>query len=360
MFQLGIIFIFISLIGFCGMTFAPALCSWFFYLFKKNNSSFSLDHCKKNSTIDILIPVHNQPLALEETLKNLSQFKIFLNIFVGLNACTDETESIAQRHNTKTIIKIEPGKWGMLRDLIANAKSDWVVLMDSGTLLPSDFFTKLNLNNCSSTTIGIAPRYYPEKLGIIQKIIWIFESLLKKLENISGGPISAHGACVVYKREKLQETISSLGDTKWLNDDVVIPLWLRFKNPWGKIIYRYDICIDDFDVHSAPPSPARRKRLVKGNLDLIKILLPQVLKSNIPLFTLCTRRVFRVLWAWWLSLFYLGLLFISASYSVENSLFLLQIFFVVFIFIVIGPNELSSALISSLLFFKHEEKDPWK
>ena len=352
-------FILLSSIGFLGMTFLPIILSGLLYQMRKKKypTLLTSEDCK----IEILIPVHNQPEALEATLLNLSNFNIPFNISVGLNACNDSTAIIAQKYKCNLITKTEPGKWGMLKDLILRANGDWLLLLDAGTLLPPDFFLKLKLHQVESHIMGIAPRYYPHRLGILQKVIWIFESLHKKLENIAGGPMSVHGACIIYQKMKLIEVVKSLGENTWLNDDIVLPLWMRFLNPDDKIIYRFDVCIDDFDVHTAPPSPHRRKRLVQGNLDWISTLLPIIYKKDVPLFILSSRRVFRVLWAWWPICFYLSIQFFIAHYSIKISLIFLAISAFIFYFIIMTKkSELPAAFISSVFFFKGRTKSYWK
>ena len=358
MLTVGMALAFISLIGLCGMTFAPALVSYFLFLLKKSKrKNFTSSN---HSEVDILIPVHNQADALEATVKSILAIPGPHSIFVGLNACTDGTHRIAQDYGLKTITREIPGKWGMLKDLVDGATADWVVLLDSGTLVPEDFFAKLNLAQVSDHTIGIAPRYYPKKLSLIQKVIWIFESSLKKLENISGGPVSVHGACVIYKRSELKKAMDSLDEKNWLNDDVVIPLWMRFQNPGSKIIYRFDLCIDDFDVHLASPSSDRRKRLIKGNLDWIINLWPEILRNNLALFSLSTRRAFRLVWAWWITLSYLSLVFFIAHFSFIVALFVLSAPFFFSYNIAKYHQDLISAFTSSLFFFSDKKNIEWK
>ena len=369
MLDLGLFFIVFSLLGIAGMTFAPALFAFFFYRLKKFFVRYpTLPQIEsKVETIEVLIPVHNHADALEATLSQLSKFKNLLKITVGLNACTDKSPFVAEKYNVNIMNRSAPGKWGMLCEMVAKAEGDWLVLMDNGTILPDDFFDRLHLDKTSSAVFGIAPRYFPNKLSKLQKLIWIFESTLKKWENIIGGPVSVHGACVIYRRDKLQQAMNSLNgfstngeEMNWLNDDVVIPLWLRFQNPHGKLIYRYDLTIDDFDVHSAPPSPNRRKRLIQGNLDWIGILWPLIFKSDLCLFILSSRRVARVLWAWWPSLFYLGGLAILAHFSIEIALIVLVISSLCFLIMMTKKSELPTAFISSLLFFKKRTQLEWK
>jgi cellulose synthase/poly-beta-1,6-N-acetylglucosamine synthase-like glycosyltransferase len=364
MFTIGAALLFISLVGFGGMTFLPAILSLLMYQFKKNIIRYPALPLIENkvSIIEVLIPVHNQPEALHATLKNLEKLILLENILVGVNACTDETLKVVSDFAVRSIKRSPPGKWGMLKDLILTAKGDWLVIMDCGTLLPEDFFQKIDLQNSDSKILGFAPRYFPKKLTALQKAIWIFEGLLKKLENLSGGPVSVHGACVIYRRDALLKVMSSLNvQEAWLNDDVVIPLWLRFQNPYAKLVYRFDVCVDDFDIHTEIPSPQRRERLMKGNLEWISALWPQIIKSDLCLFTLSSRRIFRLLWAWWPTFFLAGFLIQLASFSFTYALFLFVVTVLLMTFALTRKSELPSAFNSSLKVFQNKNaKTKWK
>jgi cellulose synthase/poly-beta-1,6-N-acetylglucosamine synthase-like glycosyltransferase len=366
MFNYGLFFLLLSIIGFLGMTAGPALLAFLFYFPTRFLASSPRSvKTQQGNGVEFLIPVHNQAQDLEETLISLSQLPANFKMTVGANACSDHTIAVAEKYKARVIVRERPGKWDMLHDLTASAKEEWLILMDAGTLVEKDFLERLNLESVPSDVLGLAPRYFPKKLGIIQKAIWIFESLLKLLENFSGGPISVHGACVVYRREKLLKVFASLShwqgkDISWANDDVVIPLWLRFQNPKEKILYRFDICLDDWDIHKAPASKARRKRLIQGNIQWMTTLWPGLLKANFPLFVLSSRRLFRVAWAWWPVLFYLGILLIVGSSAFKWAILFLLISSLFFIITFIRKNEIAAAFIYSLLFFRWKNQLRWK
>ena len=154
--------------------------------------------------------------------------------------------------------------------------------------------------------MAIAPSYRPLKAGWLHQILWRLETALKRMEAHCGGPISLHGATVAYQTPLLQNALVSLGDTLWVNDDVVIPLTLRALYPKGVILYPVG------EVRDAGMEPrrldfGRRKRLLLGNLQWVRTLLPSYWRRNPVAGVVAGRRLFRVLWAYWIALIVFGL-----------------------------------------------------
>ena len=118
--------------------------------------------------------------------------------------------------------------------------------------------------------------------------------------------MSLHGATVGYKTAVVKKALARLGDTQWLNDDVVIPLTLRTLFPDGLILYPVGK-VWDAGSHPKEVDLARRDRLLKGNLQWVRGLLPDYFRRNPVAGTVALRRLFRIFWAYWFAFAAAGL-----------------------------------------------------
>lgn len=289
--------------------------------------------------LDILIPAHNEQEVLLATLEsvrnamNQSPIPLEWRIVVGLDHCTDRTGEIADEFSkTAPLSRLEnpgqPGKWWTLVRLIRESRADWVALVDAGSVwsasLIADSFPLLRDPRC----LGIAPSYMPVNAGLAEKLNWKLERFLKTLENLAGGPISVHGATVLYHRESLLQVLNQLENVHWLNDDVVIPLSLRLRFPAGRIHYLHareeanPALVSDLGVQSRQDLEfRRRRRMVLGNLQWIRWAWLPNLARNPQASWIALRRLFRLAWAYWVLLIGAGTVLIagvSASHAIHT------------------------------------------
>jgi glycosyltransferase involved in cell wall biosynthesis len=341
----------VFLFGLAGMTVAPPLIArWLVFTQRRARAKRSspMDEQSKEAGLEILIPVHNQAEDLAATLGSLRGAGHTGKIIVGVNACTDNSEEIAESFGATIVKRQEPGKWPMLMDLARTSQAEWVGFVDAGTLFSPETYRGLKLEHASALTVAVAPRYHPSRAGRLSKLHWAVEAFLKTLENSAGGPIAIHGAAVCYRRQPLLETLATLEHRSWVNDDVVIPLALRARNPEFRIAYQPHLMVDDHGVQK--PSPERRRRLVRGNLQWL-IFLRELGATDSPLLLLLVaRRVFRLFVAWWLTFALLGaLLGLAAWHPVAGFTVLVNIFALI---LILRKTELFSAFAASLFFLR--------
>ena len=265
----------------------------------------------------ILIPAHNEEINLERTLLNIAvavdrlqlqrgSAQIQVTVRVGADGCTDQTVAVARR-NGAVVLELQPnrGKWGTLRALLdQSGDADWVALADCGVTWPADLLARL-MPNCARTEImAVAPGYAATDGSWLERAAWGVDRPFKRIEAELGGPVSIHGATIFYRRAELVAVMEGLGADGWLNDDVVIPLMLRARFPEKRIRYLASLGVSDrlltpVEAPLAKREFGRRRRLVIGNLQWIRSLLPEVWSRNSLAGILALRRVFRVLWAYW-------------------------------------------------------------
>lgn len=283
---------------------------------------FQLGVNKKNrvqskiKSIDVLVTAHNEEKQIAATLSSIRTAieclhaeqgtEVQVRIIVGADACSDRTVEIARKYADE--VREYPShksKWLTLKALIGSSDADWISLVDAGALWSPGFLIRfLEIANGEDLN-GFAPGYRESGQGkLSDKLIWQIERLLKELENLSGGPISVHGATVLYRREPILEALRSLDGRNWYNDDVVLPLALRATSSESRILYSSDpeVMIEDFSSRlekASDPAP-RRKRLAKGNIQWISSLLRGVLVQQPSVGILTLRRAFRISWGWWI------------------------------------------------------------
>jgi len=273
------------------------------------------------SLLEIIIPAHNEAEHIGDTLSSIERSVQYLQIGpwtrllpkitirVGADGCTDNTAKIARQFSTVSVTESleNRSKWAMLKTLLADSSADWVILVDAGTVWPENWlYDFLRAMEAEPRAVGIAPSYYPLKSGWVAPIIWRVEAALKHLESFCGGPVSLHGATVGYNTASLKKALITLGDRQWLNDDIVIPLVLRALNPDSVIVYPVGQVQDTGALHDQLDF-GRRKRMLMGNLQWTSALLPRCFRMNPVAGIVAVRRLFRILWAYWLTCIAAGL-----------------------------------------------------
>ncbi len=278
-------------------------------------------------SLAILTPAHNEEAILSKTLTSFAAAikraqqvfpGISIEVVVGADGCSDKTALIADAFGATVIESSQSnGKWATLNKLISLVNTrpeipEWVVLADAGVQWDPEFLVRI-LPRCGIPhVVGVCPTYRNPSAGKIESLLWAIERHLKSLEGITGGPVSMHGATVLYKLVDLSRALRSLPRANWLNDDVVIPLALRSQDPEARILYTTDLGVYDTPSDKGAEKVAqkefgRRRRMVLGNIQWIRGMLPTVWRRNAIAGVIAMRRVFRLLWAYW------GLMIVGAS-----------------------------------------------
>jgi glycosyltransferase involved in cell wall biosynthesis len=302
----------------------PLLAYPGYYLQRRRSEAPIWTHAqsKKDSLrIDILIPAHNEAKRIDKTISSLQRSittyreeslgnpAMDITIHVVADGCTDSTVACVRKRHEVYLMESpdKKGKWATIRRYLQATSADWIILVDAGTLWPEKFIAELSHRfEEESNAIALAPSYRPLTRRWIPQTLWLIETFLKRLEAHSGGPISLHGATIAYKTDPLRKALNYLGNQRWLNDDVVIPLIMRAMNPDASIIYPVGE-IQDMGVETDQFDLGRRKRMLLGNLQWTRTLLPACMRMNPVAGMVAARRVFRMLWAYWLTCLLVGL-----------------------------------------------------
>jgi cellulose synthase/poly-beta-1,6-N-acetylglucosamine synthase-like glycosyltransferase len=328
--EVGIILLSVGVLGFFWTLYGSMLISLIFGSLKNTLSA------KKNSfdsnypmSFEILVAAYNEERTIAASLKSFEAAMIALktnqslmnvSVFVGLDHCTDKTLEIVQSFKAvKYFENSGPrGKWFIVKQLIEKSQADWVSLTDCGSVWTPELLVEIEFLLKDNDLICIAPSYLPANAKFLETMYWRMEQFIRTVENLGGGSIMVHGPSVFYKRSALLRAIELLGSTHWFNDDVAIPLVLRLDKAKNKIHYfaSFDqvAWVRDIGVVSdVNIERRRRKRILIGNLQVIKnLVLPKFKFFSLASWT-GFRLVAKVLWAYWATFFALGFVLILAS-----------------------------------------------
>ncbi len=315
----------IGAFGFLGLSVLCPILAITTYYFRRQKSSKDPSRLEslpsRRLSLEIIIPAHNEAPLISTTLESIQSSVQYLQagpatprtpnvlVHVGTDGCTDPTPQIARQFAQVRVTEFheKQSKWVTIKALLAESKADWVILVDVGTVWPRSFLRDfVGRIDRERNAIAIAPSYRPLGAGWLPRMVWQIETSLKRIEAFCGGPVSLHGATVGYKTALLDKVLTYLGDTLWLNDDVVIPLILRSLYPDGVIVYPVGE-VQDAGIQQEKMDLARRKRMVLGNLQWVRRLLPDCFRLNPVAGVIAGRRLFRVLWAYWFVFVVLGL-----------------------------------------------------
>lgn len=275
--------------------------------------SFKRAHPKQLNipkSIDVIIPCHNEQGRLKLTLQSIFQSitemrtvapHVQVNVICGLDCCNDASISDTQGFNCQIKSFDFRSKWLVICSLINESKADWIALVDCGVTWDRRFLRNVIAYLGIPEVVGFAPAYLPVKAGLISRIYWRLEAFIKSVENISGGPVSVHGATVLYRSSALRAALQVLSGRSWINDDVVLPLVIRALHPQGTIIYSSNqemgFCAYDHAGRDPKIEKNARTRVSQGNLQWIGFLVPFLWIWNKGIFFSSLRRVVRLFWA---------------------------------------------------------------
>lgn len=293
--------------------------------------------------IDVLIPAHNEALFIEDTLISLEQafqraskkFAFTYRLLVGCNGCTDQTAELARPLAHEVYNWPALGKWETLQQLSLQSDADYFVMVDAGASWHPELFNEnIWQNLIKENSLGVAVSYNPHNLGFIEKTYWKLEALLKKIEMQLGGLVAVSGVSVFYRADAVKQAFqfltTSFPQVRWLNDDVVLPLTMRFLQPNHtiSIVMSADAnenSVRDLGLDKTSSEWTRRQRMMRGNIQWIQNIIPLFFDpayNSWPrqkVFFILLRRLLKVFWAYFL----IAIATVTAIYAFDMMIFLI-------------------------------------
>lgn len=270
-------------------------------------------------SLQILVPAHNEEATIAATLASLEQAVgaanlVGADVIVGLDHCTDRTATIVRDFALRSSLAVSwqekrgaPGKWSMLVEMTRSASAEWLAFVDCGSIWDRALVTDAIPHMHQTGVQAVAPSYLPQKASRLEKWNWQLEHAIKALEARSGGPISVHGATVIYRRSAVLAVLDRLTEREWLNDDLVLPSMIRLLDPANRVVYlRFAesaraYVLDQGVKPGVSVEYRRRRRIMHGNVEWLELLLQQGAFRRPVVALLALRRVCRMLWGYWLS-----------------------------------------------------------
>jgi cellulose synthase/poly-beta-1,6-N-acetylglucosamine synthase-like glycosyltransferase len=259
----------------------------------------------------VIIPAHNEERTLAQTINSVllaaKEAGLGVRVIVGADSCSDHTAAVAMAAGAQVEGMQNHSKWKTLSSLAQHAPGHaWVAIVDAGALWPKTLLSDIRPLLSDGRVFGVAPAYYPASASILERNLWRLEAFWKRGENRAGGPVSVHGATVLYRSRALQASLDylqSFGRESWLNDDVAIPFAARLLYPGSSLVYwcprEVAKRVSDAGLREAVPQAGRRARMVAGNLEWAVTLFPAALLSSPGLAVVALRRLLRIFWVYW-------------------------------------------------------------
>ncbi len=160
--------------------------------------------------VSVLIAAYNEQDCIAHRIENLltqSYPADKLEILVGSDASTDETDAIVQRYAARGV-KLSraerSGKAGVLSRLVALAKGDVLVMTDANTEFERDAIRRL-VQPLREDDVGLVcgrlRLHSPAGAPVAESAYWKLESLLKLYESRRGCVMGANGGIYAVRKD---------------------------------------------------------------------------------------------------------------------------------------------------------------
>ncbi|MCL4376707.1 glycosyltransferase [Candidatus Parvarchaeota archaeon] len=208
-----------------------------FYFYKKKEKTESNNNTKDSLTI--IIPVYNEDKELFEKCIEAVKKQKTKFIVIG-NGCYSPYKEITERNEGKFVyLQKNVGKKGALAAGIKLIKSEYVMFLDSDTILPNKAVEKI-LGKFDDKTAGVGAevRIIKEK----DKFVYYPSEMLQRLRQLSFKAMSyfnrvmvINGQCAVYRTDIIRDFVSSddflnskfFGKKMIIGDDITITKYVN-------------------------------------------------------------------------------------------------------------------------------------
>ena len=164
-------------------------------------------------SVSVLIAAYNEQECIAARIENLLDQDYpadKLEILVGSDASTDDTDAIVQRHAARGV-KLSraerSGKAGVLSRLVSLAKGDVLVMTDANTRFERDAIRRL-VQPLRDDEVGLVcgrlRLHSPAGAPVAEGAYWKLESLLKLYESRRGCVMGANGGIYAVRKHLFQ------------------------------------------------------------------------------------------------------------------------------------------------------------
>ncbi|MDC1266590.1 glycosyltransferase [Crocinitomicaceae bacterium] len=303
--------------------------------------------------VSILIAAHNEELVIESKIKSilLSNYpKEHIEILIGTDKCTDNTDEIIQRY-TKSDITLKhvkfskrSGKITIINSLIKDAIGEILILTDSNVIFTENTINAL-LKHFSDPKVGLVDsnmkNFGMKKTGISipEKTYISVEGKLKYAEGkMWGSMMGPFGGCFAMRKNLY---------TKIPNNFLVDDFFLNMK-----VLENGYSCLNEPDAvvyedvsNNLKAEFFRKTRISAGNFQNLSYFSNVLFKCNRLAFVFLSHKILR-----WLSPFLILLIGLTLCFTYEESI--LNLSLAIAYLILFGIVGLDLLLINLGLHFK--------
>lgn len=244
---------------------------------KSNHSAqVTLKYETAHPAVDIIMPMYNESACVKQKLENLLVMDYpldKLNIYIGLDGCTDSTRQIIEQVISELCFRqmrivlidfpVNRGKIKVLNDLMALGRSDMVILTDASAVMPPNAITHLVTQLQQTHTGAVSAGYKLLKPGQEgESFYWKYQSLIKSAESRLGSVIGAHGSCYAVRRQLFKPLTAET-----INDDFIIPM--NIISQGYRVAYSTRVIAFELEGSSSTQDFTRRKRISLGNIQQV-------------------------------------------------------------------------------------------
>jgi len=258
--------------------------------------------------ISIIIPAYNEGKNIQTKIDSvwnaLQRVNVEAEVIIGSDGSTDRTVEIATAYlqelkavNFRVIEFPNEGKCNTINKLVNMARGDVIISTDADIVVPEnavEIILKAFNANQNLGCLSCIPVLRSEREGS-QKTYWSLEDRIRDEESLLGRLIVVTGWLYAFRKAAFEQIPLGV-----MADDLWIPLSTLLKG--------YD-CIQDKDLRVQSEATddktevRRRKRVISGGMDVVRRLMPHLLKKPTLLFLVLVHKVNRWAIPLWLSIF---------------------------------------------------------
>lgn len=215
----------------------------------------------------LIVTAHNEEYYIEKKIKNCLELEYprdQLEIIIALDGCTDNTESIARRYESRgvklVVNKQHLGKINTQSLAVSNSVGEVLVFTDANAILDKGAISKI-MRNYVDSSVGCVcgDLNYYSRSGVSGEALYKkYENFLKNLESNIGSAVSAEGSLFSIRREYY------IHDNAECFEDVILPFNVALHHK--RIVYEPEAKSYELFEMDQIGQLVRRARITNANL----------------------------------------------------------------------------------------------
>ena len=318
------------------------------------------------SKLSVIMPVYNEEACIGRKMENIKGCLSLVTrpseVLIGSDGSTDDTnqriESFIQAHQLHSwrLLAFEnQGKGQTINKLVRESSGDLIVSTDADTRMAPDALESIIHAFDADIQLGClssVPQYHAQDMAI-QSWYWKYELRFREAASRLGKLVVATGWLYAFRKAAFRD-IPALA----MADDLWIPLTVLLQNK--KSAHLNDLkALSEFTDEQIEVK--RRTRVITGGFDVVKRLLPEIMKKPGLFFVVFSHKINRWLMPAWLVAFVLTSLVLQ-----PRAVFAYGILSAVFIG-VLSPKRcyyllysVFSPALSAVKFVAHKDFSKWE